>query len=82
MFASMQVYISMIEAKAYPFVGLQWHPEKNAYEWSRHMDIPHGYLASEVTHQVGGWGGGVARGGGRWGCECSRSVDIPHGYLA
>jgi hypothetical protein len=47
-----QVYISTIEAKDYPIVGLQWHPEKNSYEWSRHTDIPHGYLATEVTHQV------------------------------
>lgn len=26
-------FISTIEAKNYPFVGLQFHPEKNAYEW-------------------------------------------------
>lgn len=25
----------MIEAKRYPFVGLQFHPEKNAFEWER-----------------------------------------------
>jgi len=28
-------FISTIEAKNYPFVGLQFHPEKNAYEWER-----------------------------------------------
>lgn len=28
-------FISTIEAKKYPFVGLQFHPEKNAYEWRR-----------------------------------------------
>ncbi|XP_060869860.1 gamma-glutamyl hydrolase A-like [Metopolophium dirhodum] len=28
-------FISTVEAKNYPFVGLQFHPEKNAYEWER-----------------------------------------------
>lgn len=28
-------FISTIEAKNYPFVGLQFHPEKNAYEWEK-----------------------------------------------
>lgn len=28
-------FISTIEAKKYPFVGLQFHPEKNAYEWKK-----------------------------------------------
>lgn len=41
-----------MEAKNYPFIALQWHPEKNTYEWSKHIDIPHGYCATEVTHQV------------------------------
>merc|ERR1712226_961312 len=27
-------YISTIEAKNYPFVGVQFHPEKNVFEWS------------------------------------------------
>eukprot|EP00882_Tetradesmus_deserticola_P024941 GHRQ01027317.1.p2 GENE.GHRQ01027317.1~~GHRQ01027317.1.p2 ORF type:complete len:119 (-),score=10.89 GHRQ01027317.1:274-630(-) len=47
-----QVYISTIEAKKYPILGLQWHPEKNNYEWTKHKNIPHGYWASEITHQV------------------------------
>jgi gamma-glutamyl hydrolase len=50
----MQVYISTIEAKQYPILGLQWHPEKNSFEWTKHKHIPHGYWSSEVTHQV--WG--------------------------
>lgn len=36
-------FISIMEAKDYPFVGLQFHPEKNAYEW-RQQD-PHGWSA-------------------------------------
>jgi len=26
-------HVSAIEAKDYPFYGLQWHPEKNPFEW-------------------------------------------------
>lgn len=36
-------FISMIEAKDYPFVGLQFHPEKNAYEWEQ--NDPHSWSA-------------------------------------
>jgi gamma-glutamyl-gamma-aminobutyrate hydrolase PuuD len=47
-----QVYISTVESKKYPVLGLQWHPEKNSFEWTRHKQIPHGYWSTEVTHQV------------------------------
>jgi gamma-glutamyl-gamma-aminobutyrate hydrolase PuuD len=46
------VYISTVEAKGYPILGLQWHPEKNSFEWTKHKSIPHGYWASEITHQA------------------------------
>lgn len=36
-------FISTIESKQYPFVGLQFHPEKNAYEWER--NDPHSQSA-------------------------------------
>lgn len=36
-------FISTIEAKKYPFVGLQFHPEKNAYEWGQKN--PHSWPA-------------------------------------
>lgn len=36
-------FISTIEAKEYPFVGLQFHPEKNAFEWEQ--NDPHGWSA-------------------------------------
>lgn len=35
-------YISTIEAKNFPFVGVQFHPEKNVFEWSpKEPRIPH-----------------------------------------
>ena len=35
-------YISSIEAKKYPFVGVQFHPEKNIFEWNeKEPKIPH-----------------------------------------
>ena len=33
-------FIASMEAKNYPFWGVQFHPEKNMYEWSK-MSIPH-----------------------------------------
>ncbi|XP_018599775.1 gamma-glutamyl hydrolase [Scleropages formosus] len=33
-------FVSTIEAKEFPFYGTQWHPEKNAYEWTKPY-IPH-----------------------------------------
>lgn len=34
-------YISTLEGRKYPFTATQWHPEKNAYEWTPHLHIPH-----------------------------------------
>ena len=25
----------------YPVTATQWHPEKNAFEWPQHLDVPH-----------------------------------------
>ena len=25
----------------YPVTATQWHPEKNAFEWPQHLNIPH-----------------------------------------
>jgi len=33
-------FISSIEHKVYPFYGVQFHPEKNAFEWKIHS-VPH-----------------------------------------
>lgn len=41
-------FISTIEAKDYPFYGVQWHPEKNQFEFvlnKNHENIPHDYNA-------------------------------------
>eukprot|EP00092_Neocalanus_flemingeri_P026722 GFUD01028972.1.p1 GENE.GFUD01028972.1~~GFUD01028972.1.p1 ORF type:complete len:425 (-),score=119.57 GFUD01028972.1:266-1441(-) len=44
------VYLSTIEAKNYPFVGSQFHPEKNIFEWSeREPRIPHSRHAVHVS---------------------------------
>lgn len=43
-------YISTIEARKYPVTATQWHPEKNAFEWARKLQIPHSSAAVEVTH--------------------------------
>jgi gamma-glutamyl hydrolase len=34
-------YVSTLESKDYPIVATQWHPEKNAYEWTPTLHIPH-----------------------------------------
>ena len=36
-------YISTIEAHKFPFVGVQFHPEKNIFEWATNTvgNIPH-----------------------------------------
>ncbi|XP_031631289.1 gamma-glutamyl hydrolase-like [Contarinia nasturtii] len=34
-------FISSIEHKHYPFYGVQFHPEKNVYEWIRNRNITH-----------------------------------------
>ena len=40
-------YLSTIEAKHYPFVGTQFHPEKNIFEWALNTvnNIPHSRYA-------------------------------------
>lgn len=42
-------YISAFESIRYPFYGLQFHPEKNLYEWMRTKHIPHGKYASQIS---------------------------------
>ncbi|XP_049779770.1 gamma-glutamyl hydrolase B-like [Schistocerca cancellata] len=34
-------FVSVIESRKYPFYGIIFHPEKNAYEWATERDIPH-----------------------------------------
>jgi len=44
-------YISTIEAKKYPFVGVQFHPEKNIFEWATNTvgNIPHNKHAVSIA---------------------------------
>ena len=42
-------FISSIEQKNYPFYGVQFHPEKNIYEWVEGKNIPHGINATKVS---------------------------------
>jgi len=43
-------YLSTLEAKEYPFVAVQFHPEKNIFEWSaREPRIPHTSSAVHVA---------------------------------
>jgi len=43
-------YLSSIEAKNYPFVGVQFHPEKNIFEWAeKEPRIPHSRHAVHVS---------------------------------
>ncbi|XP_032669368.1 chitobiosyldiphosphodolichol beta-mannosyltransferase-like [Odontomachus brunneus] len=44
-----QEFISTLEHKNYPFYGIQFHPEKNIYEWKTGKNIPHGSSATRVA---------------------------------
>lgn len=37
-----QEFLSTIEGKRYPIRGVQWHPERNAFEWKEELNINHG----------------------------------------
>lgn len=41
-------FISSLEHVNFPFYGLQFHPEKNIYEWITGKNIPHTFDAIEV----------------------------------
>lgn len=42
-------FISSFESQKYPFYGLQFHPEKNVYEFKSSLNIPHGSSAIKVS---------------------------------
>ena len=43
-------FISMMEAKHYPFWAVQYHPEKNMFEWTeKYQNIPHTQDAVHVA---------------------------------
>ena len=41
-------FISSIEHYKYPFYGVQFHPEKNNFEWIEGKNIPHGLNATKI----------------------------------
>ncbi|CAN4117659.1 unnamed protein product [Withania somnifera] len=46
-----KVYVSSAQAQHYPITALQWHPEKNVFEWAS-SQIPHTEDAIRVTQNV------------------------------
>jgi gamma-glutamyl hydrolase len=56
-----KVYVSTIEARDYPISGTQWHPEKNAFEWTPDQHIPHSPEAIEITQEVANFIVGASR---------------------
>ncbi|PIO28921.1 hypothetical protein AB205_0039150, partial [Aquarana catesbeiana] len=42
-------YVSTMEAHDYPFYGVQWHPEKNTFEWKKSSAISHTAEAIQVA---------------------------------
>ncbi|KAK9403267.1 gamma-glutamyl hydrolase [Crotalus adamanteus] len=42
-------FISTMEAYSYPIYGVQWHPEKNPFEWKNSTGIPHSSASIKVT---------------------------------
>ena len=47
--SSKLTYISSVESKKYPFYAVQFHPEKNLYEWTLKEKIPHSKEAMETA---------------------------------
>lgn len=42
-------FISTLEHVNLPFYGVQFHPEKNIYEWVTGKRIPHSYKATKAA---------------------------------
>ncbi|XP_028401047.1 gamma-glutamyl hydrolase-like [Dendronephthya gigantea] len=45
-------FVSTMEGNKYPFYGSQWHPEKNPFEWTTALNIPHYAMSIEVTQYM------------------------------
>ncbi|KAK9070578.1 hypothetical protein SSX86_010980 [Deinandra increscens subsp. villosa] len=46
-----KVYVSTVQSESYPVTAVQWHPEKNAFEWGSSV-IPHSDDAIQVTQHA------------------------------
>jgi gamma-glutamyl hydrolase len=42
-------FVAAAESTCRPYYGVQFHPEKNLFEWYSKADIPHSFSATEVT---------------------------------
>ncbi|XP_075600116.1 gamma-glutamyl hydrolase [Balearica regulorum gibbericeps] len=45
-------FISTMEAYKYPIYGVQWHPEKNPFEWKNSPGIPHSPSAVRASYYI------------------------------
>ncbi|KAM3680877.1 gamma-glutamyl hydrolase isoform 2-T2 [Ammospiza maritima maritima] len=45
-------FISTMEAYKYPIYGMQWHPEKNPFEWKDSPGIPHSPSAVKAAYYM------------------------------
>jgi len=45
-------FVSTIEAKSAPVYATQWHPEKNAFEWTPNENLPHTASAVRAAQYV------------------------------
>jgi len=41
-----------VAAYKYPIYGVQWHPEKNSFEWKNSSGIPHSSSAIRAAHYI------------------------------
>ncbi|XP_034026492.1 gamma-glutamyl hydrolase isoform X2 [Thalassophryne amazonica] len=42
-------FVSTMEAKKYPFYGVQWHPEVNRFQWDIKENFPHSHHAAQLS---------------------------------
>ncbi|KAG7490372.1 gamma-glutamyl hydrolase-like [Solea senegalensis] len=45
-------FVSTLEAKSYPFYGVQWHPEVNRFQWDSKLNYPHSLHAVQLSSQM------------------------------
>ena len=45
-------FVSTMEGIKYPMYGVQWHPEKNSFEWTINENIPHQEMSIKLTQYI------------------------------
>ncbi|RZF44121.1 hypothetical protein LSTR_LSTR014192 [Laodelphax striatellus] len=48
-------FVSSVESKTMPFAGIQFHPEKNSYEWAEKQHNPHSEKAIKTARIFYDW---------------------------